>query len=154
MCRKGDDGVGCSGALTEAAGMPRIACHHGDPQPQITRNSQPFWEVQRMKPNPIKYLLIVQCIRPEIGIMAEYVASTPFPNFQEGGHLELLDCNPTTWDVTDTVQRITAEKDGAVVCATLLLADSPVVENTGFVVKKQSGEEIGPSESRFGRLPN
>lgn len=63
-----------------------------------------------MKPKSIKYLLIIQCIRPEIGIMAKYVASTPFPNFQKGDHLELLDCSPATWHVTDTVQRITAEK--------------------------------------------
>jgi hypothetical protein len=107
-----------------------------------------------MKAKPIKYLLIVQCIRPEIGIMAEYVASTPFPHFQKGGHLELLDCNPVTWSVTDSVQRITADNDGGVICATLLLADSPVVENTGFIVKKQSGEAVGPSESRFGRISN
>ena len=107
-----------------------------------------------MKPKPITYLLIVQCVRPEIGIMAEYIASTPFPNFQEGGDLELLDCDPKTWDVHHATHRITADKNGGVVCATLLLADSPVVENRGFVVKKQSGEEVGPSESRFGRLSN
>jgi hypothetical protein len=107
-----------------------------------------------MQPKPIKYMLIVQCVRPEIGIMAEYVASTPFPNFQRGGHLELLDCDPTTWDVIDAIHRITVEKNGGVVCATLLLADSPVVENTGFVVQKQSGEEVGPSENRFGHLSN
>ena len=107
-----------------------------------------------MKPKPITYLLIVQCVRPEIGVIAEYVASTPFPAFQPGGHLELLDCDPTTWDVGDTIHRITTGNDGSVVCATLLLADSPVVENTGFVVKKQSGEKIGPSESRFGCLSN
>lgn len=104
-----------------------------------------------MKPKPITYLLIVQCIRPEIGVMAEYVASTPFPVFHRDGHLELLDCEPTTWDVIDTAQRITEGNDGRVVCATLLLADSPVVENTGFVVRKKSGETVGPSESRFGR---
>ena len=86
--------------------------------------------------------------------MAEYVASTPFPNFQSGCHLELLDCDPTTWDVIDVIHRLTVEKNGGVVCATLLLADSIVVENTGFVVKKQSGEEVGPSENRFGRLSN
>jgi hypothetical protein len=107
-----------------------------------------------MKPKPITYLLVVQCIRPEIGIMAEYVASTPFPAVQRDGHLELLDCDPTTWDVFDVVQRITTDKKGGIVCATLLLVDSPVVENTGFVVKKQSGEEVGPSKTRFGRLPN
>jgi len=104
-----------------------------------------------MKPKPITYLLIVQCTRTEIGIMAEYVASTPFPNFQKGGHLELLDCDPTTWDVIDIIHRIATDNKGCVVCSTLLLADSPVVENSGFVVKKQSGEEVGPSESRFGR---
>ena len=86
--------------------------------------------------------------------MAEFVASTPFPVFQRGSHLELLDCDPTTWDVIDSTHRITTKKNGCVVCATLLLTDSPVVENTGFVVKKQSGEEIGPSKSRFGRLLN
>lgn len=105
-----------------------------------------------MKPKPITYLLTVQCVRPEIGVMAEYVASTPFPHFPKDGHLELLDCDPRTWDVIDTFQRITSDKNGSVVCATWLLADSPVVENTGFIVKKQSGEEVGPSETRFGRI--
>lgn len=106
-----------------------------------------------MKPKPIKYLLIVQCVRTEIGVMAEYVASTPFPHFQEGSSLELIDCDPKTWDVRGVIQRITTDKTGGVFCATLLLVDSPVVENTGFVVKKQSGEEVGPSETRFGRIP-
>jgi hypothetical protein len=86
--------------------------------------------------------------------MAEYVASTPFPNYQKGDFLELLDCDPRTWSVTDKIHRIATEDDGGVVCVTLLLADSPVVENTGFVVKKQSGEEIGPSDTRFGRIKN
>jgi hypothetical protein len=107
-----------------------------------------------MKPKPIKYLLIVQCIRQEIGIVAEYIASTPFPTFQDGISLELLDCDPRTWDVLSTSQRIVSEKNEGVVCATLLLVDSPVVENRGFVVRKQSGEKIGPSESRFGRRSN
>ncbi len=83
--------------------------------------------------------------------MAEYVASTPFPHFQEGGHLELLDCEPRTWDVHHATNRIATDEKGGVVCATLVLADSPVIENRGFVVKKQSGEEIGPSEYRFRR---
>jgi hypothetical protein len=86
--------------------------------------------------------------------MAEYVASTPFPSFQEGGHLELLDCDPKTWSVLGTTDRITVGNDGGIFCATLVLADSPVVENTGFVVKKLSGEEVGPSETRFGRISN
>jgi hypothetical protein len=107
-----------------------------------------------MKPKPIKYLLIVQCVRPEIGIMAEYIASTPFPDFKEGDYLQLLDCDPETWTVTSSIHRIATEKNGSVVCVKLLLADSTVVENTGFVVKKQSGEEVGPSESRFGRRSN
>lgn len=105
-----------------------------------------------MKPKPIKYLLIVQCARPEIGIMAEYAASTPFPNFHKGSHLALSDCDPVTWDVIDVIQRISTDKNGSVVCSTALLADSPVVENSGFIVRKQSGEEVGPSETRFGRI--
>ena len=103
-----------------------------------------------MEPKPITYLLIVQCTRPEIGVIAEYVASSPFPTFQ--GHLELLECDPTTWDVGDAVHRITTGSEGNVICATLLLADSPVVENRGFVVRKQSGETVGPSETRFRRV--
>ncbi len=106
------------------------------------------------KPKPITYLLIVQCVRPEIGIMAKYEASTPFPNFQKGGHLDLLDCFPTTWDVHDFVHRMSIDKDGTVYCSTLLLADSSVVENRGCVVRKQSGEEVGPSESRFRQAPS
>ncbi len=94
-------------------------------------------------PKPITYLLIVQCTRPGVGVVAEYVASTPFPHFQEGGNLELLDCNPRTWDVGSSVHRIAVGKDGGVVCSTILLADSPVIENRGFVVKKLSGEEVG-----------
>jgi hypothetical protein len=109
-------------------------------------------KVYRMKPKPIKYLLIVQCVRREIGVMAEYIASTPFPHFQTGGHLELSDCDPRTWDVIDSVQRIAVDEGGGIVCTTLLLADSPVVENSGFVVRKQSGEEVGPSRTRFGRI--
>ena len=73
-----------------------------------------------MKPKPITYMLIVQCRRPEIGIMAKYLAATPFPVLESGGNLELLDCEPTTWDVDDCVHRITTDKDGGVVCATLL----------------------------------
>ena len=84
--------------------------------------------------------------------MAEYTASTPFPHFSTGDSLELLDCEPRTWDVNFATQRITSGKDGRVFCATLLLADSPVVENTGYIVKKQNGEEVGPSPTRFGRI--
>ncbi len=105
-----------------------------------------------MKPKPISYLLIVQCERPEIGVMAEYAASTPFPHFSSGATLELLDCEPRTWDVRFVTHRIVAGKAGQVVCSTLLLVDSPVVENSGYIVKKQSGDTIGPSATRFGRF--
>ena len=105
-----------------------------------------------MKPKPLLYKLTILCVRPEIGVMADYEAATPFPNFQRGGHLDLLDCVPNTWGITDSVQQITKVKDGTVICTTLLLVDSPVVENRGFVVKKQSGEEVGPSDTRFGRV--
>ena len=105
--------------------------------------------MSKTKLKPITYMLTVQCVRSEIGVVAEYVASTPFPPLPEGGHLELLDCNPRTWDVGSSVHRITVGKDGGVICSTIILADSPVVENRGFVVKKQNGEEVGPSEKRF-----
>jgi hypothetical protein len=104
-----------------------------------------------MDPKPITYLMIVQCIRPEIGVMAEFEASTPFPSIQAGGSLELLDCAPRTWDVLSVGNRIVTGSDGSLFCATLILVDSPVVENSGYVVKKRSGEEVGPSETRFGR---
>ena len=52
----------------------------------------------------------------------------------------------------DSIHRLTTGADGGVVCLTLLLVDSPVVENTGYVVRKQSGEEVGPSETRLGRI--
>ena len=104
------------------------------------------------KPKPITYILIVQCVRPEIGVMAEYIASSPFPSFSTGEIIELLDCEPCTWDVASANHRIFAGKDGSVFCATILLADSPVVENSGYIVKKQTGEEVGPSPTRFGRL--
>jgi hypothetical protein len=107
-----------------------------------------------MKPKSITYVLIVQCVRPEIGVMAEYTASTPFPAFSKGTRFELLDCEPRTWDATDVIHRIFKEKGGRVVCATILLADSSVVENTGYIVKKQNGEEVGPSPTRFGRIKN
>lgn len=106
-----------------------------------------------MDAKPITYILMIQCTRPEIGVVAEYSASTPFPSFHSGTHLELLDCEPRTWDVGDSIHRIATGNDGGVVCLTLLLVDSPVVENTGYVVRKQSGEEIGPSKTRFGRIP-
>lgn len=105
-----------------------------------------------MKPKRITYLLVVQCVRPEIGVIAEYISSTPFPHFSAGDLFELLDCEPRTWDVTSVTHRITTEKGGSVFCATILLADSPVVENAGYVVKKQNGEEVGPSPTRFGRV--
>jgi hypothetical protein len=105
-----------------------------------------------MKPTPLTYSLIVQCVRPEIGVMAEYTASSPFPHFSAGDMFELIDCEPRTWDVTSVLHRITTGNDGHVFCATVLLADSPVVENTGYIVKKQSGEEVGPSPTRFGRI--
>ena len=105
-----------------------------------------------MKPKQINYSLIVQCVRTEIGVMAEYTASTPFPHFSTGDQFELLDCEPSTWRVTDVVNRITTGDDGHVFCATILLADSSVVENTGCIVKKQNGYEVGPSPTRFGRI--
>lgn len=105
-----------------------------------------------MEAKPMTYMLVVQCIRPEIGVIAEYSASTPFASLRTGDNLQLLDCEPRTWDVTDSVHRISSSPDGGVACATILLVDSPVVENTGYVVRKQSGEEVGPSESRFGRI--
>ena len=86
--------------------------------------------------------------------MAQYVASTPFPPLEKGGFIELLDCDPSTWDVLYSIHRISVGNDGAVVCATLVMMDSPVVENSGFVVRKQSGETVGPSETRFGRISN
>lgn len=98
------------------------------------------------------YSLIVRCARPEIGVMAEYTASTPFPHFSAGDKFELLDCEPRTWDVNSAIHSITTGEGGHVACATILLADSPVVENTGYVVKKQNGEEVGPSPTRFGRI--
>lgn len=104
------------------------------------------------KPKPITYILMIQCTRPEIGVMAEYTASSPFPTFHRDTHLDLLDCEPRTWDVGDSIHRLTIGDDGGVVCVTLLLVDSPVIENTGYVVRKQSGEEVGPSETRFGRI--
>jgi hypothetical protein len=105
-----------------------------------------------MKPKSITYILIVQCMRPEIGVMAEYTASTPFPHFSAGDMFELLDCEPRTWDVKSTIHRITTGEGGAVLCATIVVADSSVVENTGYIVKKQNGEEVGPSPTRFGRI--
>jgi len=86
--------------------------------------------------------------------MAEYSASSPFPSFRNGEHLQLLDCEPRTWDVGDSIHRIAIGEDGGVVCLTVLLVDSPVIENTGYVVKKQSGEEVGPSKTRFARIPD
>lgn len=105
-----------------------------------------------MKSKSITYLLIVQCMRREIGVMAEYAASSPFPHFSAGDAFELLDCEPSTWDVKSVIHRITTGKGGHVFCATLLVADSPVVENTGYIVRKQNGEEVGPSPTRFGRI--
>ena len=104
-----------------------------------------------MNARPITYTLIVQCIRKEIGIIAKYTASTPFVDFHQGSNLELFDCEPRNWDVHDLVQRIAKNEDGNIVCITHLVVDSPVVENAGYIVKKQSGEEIGPSKTRFGR---
>jgi|GEM_PF-6020615 hypothetical protein len=103
-------------------------------------------------PKPMTYLLTVQCARPEIGMMAEYHASTPFPSLRKGDFLELIDCEPKIWDVIDVTHRLVKAADGSVICGTWVLADSPVVENTGYVVKKQSGEEVGPSSTRFGRI--
>lgn len=106
----------------------------------------------KMNAKPITYKLLIQCARPEIGVMAEYSASSPFPTFRNGDHLELLDCEPRTWDVGDSIYRIASSEDGGVVCLTVILVDSSVVENTGYVVRKQSGEEVGPSKTRFGRI--
>ena len=85
-------------------------------------------------------------------MMAQFIASTPFPVFQKGSSLELLDCVPKTWDVITVTQRITAGSDGMVFCCTLVLVDSQVLEDVGWVVKKQSGAEVGPSGTRFGRI--
>ncbi len=104
------------------------------------------------KPKPILYSLVVQCVRPEIGVVAEYTASSPFPHYPKGSFLELYDCEPRTWDVHDSVQRIYTGRAGQIHCLTLILADSPVVENTGYIVLKQNGEEVGPSPTRFGRI--
>jgi hypothetical protein len=105
-----------------------------------------------VKPQPTHYSLIVQCVRSEIGVVAEYTASTPFPHFSAGDGVELLDCQPRTWDVTAVVHRIAKGDNGHVHCVTILLADSPVVENTGYIVRKQNGDEVGPSPTRFGRI--
>jgi len=105
-----------------------------------------------MSLKPITYILIVQCTRSEIGVMAEYHASTPFPDFRPGDSFELLDCEPCTWDVTCLHRRLVRGTDNSVFCTTILIADSPVIENRGYIVKKQNGEQIGPSPTRFGRL--
>jgi hypothetical protein len=103
-------------------------------------------------PQPISYMLLIQCVREEIGMLAEYHATTPFPSFQKGGSLTLADCYPTIWDITDRTDRIASSPDGAITCCTFLLVDSGVVENRGTIVKKSWGEEVGPSETRFGRI--
>lgn len=105
-----------------------------------------------MKAKPITYHLMIQCVRSEIGVMAEYVATTPFPPYTRGDSLELLDCEPRTWDVCYAMHRITADEKGNVFCSTVVMADSSVVENTGYVVVKQNGETVGPSSTRFGRI--
>ena len=105
-----------------------------------------------MEIKPINYTLIIQCVHQEIGVVAEYTASTPFPNFLAGDSFELLDCEPNTWDIVSIYQRIVKSEKGQVCCATILLVNSPVVENTGYIVRKQNGEEVGPSPTRFGRI--
>jgi DNA segregation ATPase FtsK/SpoIIIE-like protein len=82
---------------------------------------------QPPKPLTIVYGLIIQCVRPHIGIIAEYTSATPFPEFK-GKHLELTDCDPSTWDVHDAVVRVMRHGD-ALFITTLLLVDSPVLDN-------------------------
>jgi hypothetical protein len=75
----------------------------------------------------IIYKLIVQCVREHGGgVIAEYTANSPFPPI--GKNLELLNCDPQTWDVHDQVTRILLDSEG-IHCVTLLLVDSPVLDN-------------------------
>ncbi len=106
-----------------------------------------------MDAKPMLYALIVQCRRSEIGVIASYEASTPFPSFSRDSTITLLDCDPTVWDIGHVDYRIVEGEGGTVVCLTYLLVDSPVVTNRGFVMKKKSGETVGPSETRFGYCP-
>lgn len=82
---------------------------------------------QNDTPLTVVYQLMIQCVRPHIGVIASYTATNPFPPV--GEHLELLDCDPTTWDVHDTITRIFRDGD-ALFCLTLLLVDSPVLDNS------------------------
>jgi Ftsk gamma domain len=82
---------------------------------------------QSPKPLTIVYGLIIQCVRPYIGIIAEYTSGTPFPELK-GKHLELIDCDPSTWDVRDAVVRLMRHGD-VLFITTLLLVDSPVLDN-------------------------
>lgn len=85
--------------------------------------------------------------------MAEYRSSTPFPQFAKGDGFELTDCEPRTWDILFApFHRITKGDDGHVTCTTILHVDSPVIENTEFIVTKQNNEKVGPSATRFGRI--
>ena len=80
-------------------------------------------------PLPIFYSLIIQCVRPHIGVVAEFSSGTPFPPLIHGGHLELLDCDPVTWDIFDSTTRILKERT-AIFITTLVLVDSPVLDNS------------------------
>ena len=75
------------------------------------------------------YILILQCKRQEVGVVAEYKANAPFPYYPEGSLLELPDCNPRTWNVISFVNRIGYDERGELNCITILIVDSPVLDD-------------------------
>lgn len=78
---------------------------------------------------PIEYLFLVQCARTEVGLIAQFRGTSPFPEVQKGEFLELLNCDPRLWDVHYKSTRVLQEGD-KITIATLVMVDSPVLDNS------------------------
>jgi hypothetical protein len=75
----------------------------------------------------IVYKLIVQT-RREVGVVAEFNGNTPFPYLDKGDSLELTGCRVATWDVYGRHTRIGYDERGNLMCVTILLVSSPVLD--------------------------
>jgi hypothetical protein len=80
----------------------------------------------RDSPKPIQYELLVQCSRSEVGVIAHYKATTPFPTLHKT--LELLDCDPSCWDVHYWMTRIVSDEQ-EITILTLVLVIFPFPVN-------------------------
>lgn len=75
------------------------------------------------------YVLMVQCMRDGVDVVARFTANTPFPHLPVGATLELPDCKPAIWEVKSYHTRVGYDERGNLTCVTIVVVDSSIFES-------------------------